>query len=78
MHWRGRITIFSLIVLLTVAVSQPAVCGPPTAGDNLPEFYLPVPAEDRSRQYLGLDEKSKFKIADIKADVVIIQIFSMY
>jgi hypothetical protein len=52
--------------------------GPPTEGGILPDFYLPVPGEIQYQRYLGLDDQSKFKIPEIKTDVVIIQIFSMY
>ncbi|MGA8238946.1 MAG: hypothetical protein WB818_00115 [Desulfobacterales bacterium] len=51
---------------------------PPPEGGVLPNFQLPVPEAPRFRQYLGLDQKSVFSIPDIKAEVVIIEIFSMY
>ena len=74
----NRIANLILIVLLTTAANQPAAAEPVNAGDVLPGFYLPAPAEERARNYLGLEDLSQFKITDIKADVVIIQIFSMY
>jgi len=44
----------------------------------LPEFALPVPQNDEQQQYLGVVGKDSFTIPEIKAEVVIIEIFSMY
>lgn len=44
----------------------------------LTEIVLPVPESPEHRDYLGLSEKTSFRIPDIPADVVIIEIFSMY
>jgi hypothetical protein len=51
---------------------------PPAVGGVLPEFTLPVPQSDEHQKYLGLAGKESFKISEISADVVIIEIFSMY
>jgi hypothetical protein len=51
---------------------------PPAVGGVLPEFTLPVPKGDAHQEYLGLAGKESFKISEIGADVVIIEIFSMY
>ena len=51
---------------------------PPAVGGQLPEFTLPVPKSDEHQKYLGLAGKESFKISEISADVVIIEIFSMY
>ncbi|HPB40200.1 MAG TPA: redoxin domain-containing protein [Flexilinea sp.] len=51
---------------------------PPAEGGSLPEIILSVPENPRDQQYLGLSEDGKFAISKIKAEVVIIQIFSMY
>ncbi len=52
--------------------------GPPQLGSVLPDMNLPVPASSADRTYLGLGGGTNFKIPDIKARVVIIEIFSMY
>jgi hypothetical protein len=39
---------------------------------------LSVPQNDDHRQYLGVTGKDSFTIPEIRADVVIIEIFSMY
>ena len=45
----------------------------------LPRFELSTPQDQGGLAYLGVDaKKSKFSVGDIDADVVIIEIFSMY
>ncbi len=51
---------------------------PPPAGGVLPEIVLDVPQNPELRSYLGLSEKKTFSIPEIKAEVIIIEIFSMY
>lgn len=51
---------------------------PPAEGGALPAITLPVPKDAEHRSYLGLAEKKEFTVADIAAEVVIIEIFSMY
>lgn len=51
---------------------------PPQKGGVLPEINLAVPKNPTHRNYLGLSGGGLFKIPQIKAEVVIIEIFSMY
>lgn len=51
---------------------------PPREGDVLPEINLPLPEDRSHRDYLGLSGEDRFKIPEIKAKVVIVEIFSMY
>ena len=51
---------------------------PPEKGEMLPDVTLAVPDNQVYRDYLGLSKGSAFKIPEIKATVVIIEIFSMY
>lgn len=51
---------------------------PPVVGGMLPDIYLAVPVKDSDRKYLGLSGTEYFKISQIKATVVIIEIFSFY
>lgn len=50
----------------------------PAVGGELPDFSLAVPQNADHQSYLGVAGKEAFSIPEIKADVVIIQIFSMY
>jgi thiol-disulfide isomerase/thioredoxin len=51
---------------------------PPEKGGVLPEIILSVPSEAKHQTYLGVTGKSRFAIPQIKADVVLIMIYSMY
>jgi hypothetical protein len=47
-------------------------------GGGLPDIDLPVPEDATHKSYLGLSGEGVFQIPQIKAEVVIIEIFSMY
>ena len=61
------------VVAIAAAESQP-----PPEGGVLPDFVLSAPESTEHQDYLGLAGKNTFKIPEIKAEVVIIEIFSMY
>jgi len=65
---------YSLAFLATLSFAT----GPPQKGDVLPDISIPVPHRDADKDYLGLKGGEFFKIPQIKATVVIIEIFSMY
>ena len=71
------LTVFFGLLLVSPGFSW-ADSQPPAVGGVLPEFTLPVPKSDEHQKYLGLAGKESFKISEISADVVIIEIFSMY
>lgn len=49
-------------------------------GTVMPELFLVTPESEQHRDYLGLSTSpgDKFKVSDIKADILIIELFSMY
>ena len=65
-------------VMLVTAGFALADSQPPAVGSQLPDFTLPVPKSNDHQEYLGLSGKESFKIPEISAEVVIIEIFSMY
>jgi peroxiredoxin len=68
-----------LIVLgLLWMIPAQAAAGPPKVGETLPGFGLAVPGESGDRNYLGLSRGGSFQVPQIRAQVVIIEIFSMY
>ena len=69
----GFLGILAVCVGFSWADSQP-----PAVGGVLPEFTLPVPKSDEHQDYLGVGGKDAFSVPEIRADVVIIEIFSMY
>jgi peroxiredoxin len=50
----------------------------PAKGDFFPKISLAIPERESAREYLGLTGKGSFGIPQIKAELVIVEIFSMY
>ncbi len=70
-----------LFILLFLALSIYPVysySNPLAEGKEIPDIELTIPKNQEHQQYLGLTGEGTFKIHQIKAKVVIIQIFSMY
>jgi thiol-disulfide isomerase/thioredoxin len=65
-----------VVILCTPAMGESA--GPPVVGGKLPDFPLGVPQEGAEKAYLGLSGSGTFKIPQIRARTVLIEIFSMY
>jgi len=63
---------FALNPILTLAAA------PPQEGEAFPEISLTIPQDPSQRDYLGLSGEGQFKVSDIKAEAVIIEIYSMY
>ena len=51
---------------------------PPVEGGVLPAIDLAVPQSAEYQKYLGITAKNTFAIPEIKAEVLLIEIFSMY
>ncbi len=47
-------------------------------GNQLPTINLTTPMDQSLRDYLGLKDKENFTLNEIKGEIVIIEIFSMY
>jgi hypothetical protein len=67
-----------MTILFVPAGFSRADSRPPQVGGILPQFSLVTPASGENQQYLGLAGKDSFSIPEIKADIVIIEIFNMY
>lgn len=68
-------------VVMTSPVGADSGGGPakiPVAGKRLPEIELTAPQDPQHIRYLDLKSEDRFKVSRLKADVLIIQIFSMY
>jgi peroxiredoxin len=73
------VSIIACIVCFAVFSVQAAA--PPAVGGQLPDFKLPAPKSSADKNYLGVSGtffSGPFTIPQIKAKVVILQIFSMY
>ena len=68
----------ALAVLFTPAGFAEVATSPPAEGGVLPPIELGIPENQQYRQYLGLSGDKTFTIPEIKAEVVLIEIFSMY
>jgi protein-disulfide isomerase len=79
---------FAAVVLFMLSSSSQAKdTGVPTGTEeklysaekvDLPPFNLPVPQNQSEKDYLGLSGTGEFKVGQIKAQVVIIEVFSFY
>ncbi len=67
-----------LILFVAANLSAAAATAPPTEGGILPDITLETPVDPVHREYLGLQEADSFTIPEIDADIVIVEIFSMY
>jgi peroxiredoxin len=78
----AMLILFVHILVLTVVRGH--AVQPPPVGGQLPDFELSIPADDGDKAYLGLPGnmlyfgRGVFKVPQIGAQVVILQVFSMY
>lgn len=69
----------AILLLFAVGVAYAYDSHPPKVGGPLPEIEIPLPGNPADLQYLGLGSSGKtFKAGEIKAKILIIQIYSMY
>ena len=76
-----RISVFFVILAVCLMLAiHPAVAvnEPPAVGEALPPVELAVPEDAAAKSYLGLTDSGQFTIPEIKAQAVIIEVFSMY
>jgi peroxiredoxin len=72
---------FSVIVVVFLVLPALHVCTAENIlgkGSVFPAITLPIPEKDAERAYLGLSGKGTFTISQIKTEVVILEIYSMY
>lgn len=73
-----KILMAGIVGILLFAVSVSADINPPPEGGILPAINLVAPQNVEYQQYLGIAGRETFTIPEIKAEVVLIEIFSMY
>lgn len=72
---------FSLLLFLLFLCSSSVLSWAvenPKKGDLFPDIEFAKPSKSEDKEYLGLKGWGDFGIADIRAEVVIIELFSMY
>jgi len=77
MKRKTAVSVLTVAVFLIAAVCFAEV-NPPQVGETFPEIELAKPTAPAELQYLGLSGSGFFKVNQVKADVVIVEIFSMY
>ncbi len=65
-------------VFLAPPRSRPQDEGVIGKGDLFPGIAIPAPESLADRQYLGLDDKQTFRVADIHADLVLVEILNVH
>jgi len=78
MKYAARLVIALGVCLFLSTGAVGAESQPPPEGGLLPDIVLATPKSPEHQDYLGISGKDTFKIPEIKAEVVIIEIFSMY
>ena len=70
-----------IVAVVFLVLSSMQVCtseNMPEKGSLFPSITLPVPEKEAEKAYLGLTGKGTFTLSQIKAEVVIVEIYSMY
>ena len=80
MHMKRVIFFLVCIIGLMAIANYQTMAGnkPPVKGDSLPPFELVAPADPGIKSYLGVTGGKRFTIPQIKAQVVLIWLFSRY
>jgi hypothetical protein len=78
MEYAAKLLISLWVCLFLSASAVGAESQPPPEGGLLPDIVLTTPKSPELQNYLGISGKQTFKIPEIKAEVVIIEIFNMY
>jgi len=79
-EFKRLIYLLFVLVIFGCLLLSPALAAeqPPAVGSALPPIKLLVPDDPQAKSYLGLPVGKYFTIPEIKAQVVIIEIFNMY
>ncbi len=79
MNNRFMITIGVMLPLFPLIVLSASTEPETVYSKGLAQIKLTVPADEQARKYLGLTKESgQFGLSDIKADILIIEIFNIY
>ncbi len=73
-----KLLIAIALLSLTINGSVLAADSSPAKGGKLPIISLPIPKDSDEKNYLGLSGEGLFKIPQIKAEGVLIEIFNSY
>ncbi|MDD5476156.1 MAG: TlpA disulfide reductase family protein [Syntrophales bacterium] len=68
----------AILFLVATAASAGETTKAPEVGQEFPNISLPFPEARAHRDYLGLQRGNSFGLSQVKAEVVIVEILSMY
>ncbi len=73
-------TVFFVVALVAglLTPGMAPAAAPPEKGGVFPDIHLPVPTDEAQKRYLGLKGDKAFGIPEIKAQVVIVEVFNTY
>ena len=74
----GHIAMGAVLGLILFSPGTATLAGGLSPGNPWAEIFLPTPAEAPLRQYLGLPDNEHFTVNQIAAEIVIVQVYSMY
>jgi peroxiredoxin len=73
----GWIRVFLIVACTCIFLqSSGAFCADPGEKESSVKFTLPPPDSARTQTYLGLDAMKPFKVSDIRATIVVIELMS--
>ncbi|MGO9020555.1 MAG: peroxiredoxin family protein [Syntrophobacteraceae bacterium] len=73
----GWIRVFLIVACTSIFFqSSGAFCADPGEEGSPVKFTLPAPDSEQTQAYLGLDAMSPFKVSDIRAKIVVIELMS--
>lgn len=75
---RKQIALIMLLVFLALPALLFAQTQPPQAGTSFPDMKIQKPADSAGLKYLGLSGSGTFSVDQVRAQALIIQIFSLY
>lgn len=78
MQFISKILFAAAMCFFLAGTPADAASQPPAVGGQLPDITLAAPSGNELQLYLGVSGKQTFAIPEIKAEVVLIEIFSMY
>ncbi|MDC7217745.1 MAG: TlpA disulfide reductase family protein [Spirochaetales bacterium] len=67
-----------VLIMLSLLISSMAYAAPPESGMNFPDIPLEGKITDSQKNYLSLKGTGPWKVSDIDADYIIIEVYSMY
>jgi len=73
--------LYGLIMVVSVLAFVQAISAAgrtPSTGEPFPDVSLAMPEKALQKEYLGLKGSGSFRLSQIKAELLIIEIFSMY